>query len=76
MPAMVTAQARDHGIVDIVIDEQGRVIKITMRQSVHPIYDNLLMSAARDWQYEPALFDGVPVKYRKLIQININKREE
>jgi TonB family protein len=76
MPAMVTAQARDHGIVDVVIDEQGRVIKITMRQSVHPIYDNLLMSAARDWQYQPATFDGVPVKYRKLIQININKREE
>jgi len=29
----------------------------------------MLLSAATNWRYTPALRDGTPVKYRKLIQI-------
>jgi hypothetical protein len=38
------------------------------------MYDPLLMTAARDWRYRPATAGGVPVKYRKLIQVVIDKR--
>ncbi len=48
-------QTRDRGILEIVIDEQGRVINATIRVSLHPIYDAQILVAARDWKYSPAL---------------------
>ena len=74
IPQALGEQARDHGVVEIVINEQGRVSSVTMRQSVHPIYDNLVLNAARDWRYQPATFAGTPVKFRKMIQINISRQ--
>jgi TonB family protein len=71
-PAM-TAQASDKGVVEIVINEVGRVEAVAVRQSVHPMYDTQLISAAREWRYQPALFHGQPVRYRKLIQINVSR---
>ena len=53
MPAMVTAQARGRGILEIVVDQKGRVTSAAIRESVHPIYDNLVLTAARDWKYQP-----------------------
>lgn len=75
IPSMVTPQARGRGVLEVVVDEKGRVTSAAVRESVHPIYDNLLLSAARDWKYQPATLDGQPVKYRKLIQINISKQD-
>jgi TonB family protein len=72
MPAM-TAQANDHGIVEVLIDEQGRVASVSIRQPVHPMYDSLLLTAARGWRYQPATLAGQPVKYRKAIQINVSR---
>jgi TonB family protein len=64
-------QARDRGVVEVVIDEQGRVTSVVVRQSVHPTFDAELLSAGREWRYQPATFMGQPVRYRKLIQINV-----
>jgi len=66
-------QARPRGVVEVVIDEQGRVAAITMRESVHPMYDAELLSKGRDWRYTPATLNGKPVKFRKLIQLNVMK---
>ncbi|HTI38047.1 MAG TPA: TonB family protein [Vicinamibacterales bacterium] len=74
IPSMVTSQARSRGVLEIVIDEKGRVTSAAIRESVHPIYDNLVLTAARDWKYQPGTLDGQPVKYRKLIQINVTKQ--
>ena len=70
----VTAQARDRGLLELVIDEQGRVTAVTLRSPIHPLYDGLLMAAARDWRYQPATRNGKPVKFRKMIQITVDKR--
>ena len=32
-------QARSAGVVEIVIDEQGRVTNVAIRESVHPMFD-------------------------------------
>jgi hypothetical protein len=40
-------QAKDHGIVEVVIDELGRVTNVTVRESVHPMYDAALLSAGK-----------------------------
>jgi TonB family protein len=57
------------GILEIVIDESGSVTGATMVQRVNIIYDQMLMSAAKRWRYQPAVRDGKPVTYRKLINI-------
>ncbi|MEO6239554.1 MAG: TonB family protein, partial [Vicinamibacterales bacterium] len=73
-PAM-KSQAREKGVVEIVIDELGRVINVTIRESVHPMFDADLVAHARDWRYRPATLAGKPVRYRKMIQINITRGE-
>ena len=72
---MMKLQAKERGIVEIVIDEQGRVTFVTLRESVQPMFDSELMSAAREWRYQPARLAGKPVRYRKMIQINIQRQE-
>jgi hypothetical protein len=73
VPVNVAPQARDRGLLELVIDEQGRVVSLTIRLSIHPVYDPLLLSAARDWRYRPATVKGVPVKFRKVIQITVDR---
>ena len=70
---VMTQQATDKGVVEVVVNEQGRVEAVTIRRSVHPMYDSQLLQAARDWKYQPATVNGVPVKYRKMIQINVSR---
>ena len=74
VPAQVLSQTRDRGVLEVMIDEQGRVAALTMRVSMHPIYDTLLLAAARDWRYQPATLNGRPVKFRKMMQITVAKR--
>jgi TonB family protein len=73
VPAAIATQVRDHGLLEVVIDEQGRVTSIVLRTSVHSVYDQSLMAAARDWRYQPATVNGAPVKFRKLIQIRVSR---
>jgi hypothetical protein len=73
VPSQLVKQLRDGGLLEIVIDESGRVTYLAMRISVHSQYDSMLMTAAKDWRYQPATFNGVPVKFRKLIRITSSK---
>jgi TonB family protein len=74
LPAM-TMQARERGIVEVVIDEQGRVTNVAVRVSVQPMFDAELLAAGREWRYRPATLSGKPVRYRKMIQINVSRQE-
>ena len=65
--------SRTRGLLDVVIDEQGRVIAMTMRSQIHPTYDALILTAARDWKYKPATFNGQPVRFRRLIAIAVQR---
>jgi TonB family protein len=73
VPIAVLSQARERGILEIVINEQGRVQEASIRSSVHPVYDSLMMAAAREWRYQPATFGGTPVKFRKRIQVAVSR---
>jgi len=59
------------GALEIVINERGQVESATIRESVSLAYDRLAVDAARSWRYKPAMLDGVPVKFRKLISIAV-----
>ncbi len=62
----------NHGVLEVVINEQGEVESAAMRVPVKPTYDGLAVAAAKAWRYTPATLDGKPVKFRKLIQINLD----
>ena len=57
------------GVVEVVVDETGIVESAALRQPVNPQYDAIVLGAAKTWLYKPATLDGVPVKYRKMIQV-------
>lgn len=74
VPPMIATQARERGLLEVVIDELGRVTGLTIRLSIHPMYDSLLINAAREWRYRPATVGGTPVKFKKMIQVSVEKK--
>ena len=61
------------GVFDLIIDETGAVQQATVRTSIHAVYDALVVVSSRSWRYVPAMRNGVPVRYRKSIQITLNQ---
>lgn len=60
-----------NGVVEVVIDEKGEVETAIIRSAMDPVYDNQALAASRNWRYKPATREGVPVKFRKLVQVRI-----
>ena len=60
-----------NGVIEVVISEAGVVESAVMRTPLHATYDPLALEAARAWTYKPATRNGVPVKYRKFVQITV-----
>jgi hypothetical protein len=59
------------GILELIIDETGAVETARMRVPLNGAYDKLVLDAAKTWQYQPATFDGTPVRFRKLVQVSL-----
>jgi len=59
------------GTLELVIDEVGNVSVANIRKSIHPVFDALLLQAARDWKFKPALRQGIPVSYRTFIDVKL-----
>ena len=59
------------GILEILINEKGRVDSVLMREPVNPVFDSVILDAARSWQYRPATKGGEPVKYLKRIAVAV-----
>jgi hypothetical protein len=62
-------------IIEIVIDASGAVESATMLEEMDPLYNRLLLAAAKNWMYRPARVDGAPVKYRKRIQVTLSRNQ-
>ena len=71
LPAEARLMGRARGLIEIVIDERGRVASAVIRESIHEAYDRRLVDAAAGWSYEPARLDGRAVKYRKVIEVTV-----
>jgi len=59
------------GSIEVVIDENGSVVAANIRDKINVIYDPLIVAAAAKWKYRPALRNGQPVKYRKVIPVTL-----
>lgn len=61
-------------LLDIVIDETGRVERAEVRKSVDRLYETQLVAATRGWRYTPATQGGRPVKYLRTLEVTLNPR--
>jgi len=61
-------------LLDIVIDEIGRVERAEVRRSVNRLYEAQLVAATRGWRYTPATQAGRPVKYARTLEVTLNPR--
>ena len=59
------------GVLELMIDETGKVEDAKFISPIHPVYDGMVTSAARGWKYQPATADGKPIRYRKTIRIAV-----
>jgi hypothetical protein len=59
------------GVLELMIDETGKVEDAKFISPIHPVYDSMVTSAAKGWKYKPATADGKPIKYRKTIRIAV-----
>lgn len=57
------------GVIEIDIDENGRVVGAKITRPIHPLYDPALLKASEGWTYLPAYRDGKPVPIRKRVDI-------
>lgn len=60
----VAKQRRLEGVVglSILVSETGKVLEVKIVKSTNPILDDSAMEAVKQWTYQPATKDGVPVK--------------
>jgi TonB family protein len=72
-PTSTAVPKQAQGVLEVLIDETGAVEQATMRVSLNAAYDRQALIAAKSWLYQPARVNGVPVKFRKAVQINIQR---
>jgi hypothetical protein len=63
--------ARFDGELEVLIDSTGDVRVARIVKPIHPTYDPILLDAAKKWRYRPAMKDGRPVAYRKVITLDL-----
>jgi len=63
------AQGTYRGVLEVIIDQDGRVEHASLDHSILGSYDAALLAAAKSWRFRPATRDGNPVKYQKQIEI-------
>jgi len=59
------------GVIENVVGETGEVAAATMAVAVNAVYDRLAVATAMRWRYRPATLNGVPVKFRKVILLDL-----
>ena len=62
-------------VLAIVIDEKGPVESARMTRVVHRTNDELLLSAVSNWAYVPAQLAGEPVKFSKVMKLQLSSDE-
>ena len=59
------------GVLEVVVTRTGAVDSVRLIDSIEPVYDTLLLNAAKQWKYLPATQNGQPVEFVKRVAVNI-----
>lgn len=73
-PSPLARSGEFHGVLEIIVDESGRVEGAHMLRPTVALYDRSLVDQAMRWRFEPALRDGRTVKYRLWYQVVLGPR--
>jgi hypothetical protein len=57
------------GQMELLIAPDGYVESAKLVKGPRNVHDSMLLSAAKAWQFRPAMKNGVPVRYRKTVWI-------
>jgi periplasmic protein TonB len=63
------------GIMEVVVNENGSVSNATMRKGALPSYDAALLRATASWKFKPATKNGVAVKYRLEVSVQLGREQ-
>ena len=73
VPTMVTPKGAQpglyQGLIEVIINENGRVESATVKRSITAAFDAELLAAAETWRFQPATRNAQPVKYRRAYEI-------
>jgi tetratricopeptide (TPR) repeat protein len=72
-PTAVEAMMDFRGSIELLVGANGKVISAAITDSIHPVYDKQLQTAALGWTFKPALKQGKPVRYRYALDIQLKK---
>lgn len=75
-PNQLVAQQSFHGVLEVIINEQGLVERAGMSKASFPSYDAELLSATKTWRFRPATRNGEPVKYRLAFEVALLASKE
>jgi hypothetical protein len=59
----------DLGRIELIIGTDGSVESVRLVAVLRNVQHSILLSAVKAWQFEPALKDGVPVRYRETVWV-------
>jgi len=71
IPSGISGLGSPTASVRVEIGADGRVVRASMQQPSHPLYDRLVLQAAREWLYTPAMLNGRPVPSEKVVTIQL-----
>jgi hypothetical protein len=71
VPSQVAGLGGPTASIRVEIGVDGKVVRASIQQSAHPLYDRLVLQAARDWLYTPATLNGRPVPSEKIVTIQL-----
>jgi len=69
LPPGVSSQSV--GRLEVLVNRAGEVERVKLHTPMNRYYDRMIVSAAKAWQYKPALKNGKPVKFNLVIAINL-----
>jgi hypothetical protein len=48
-------------------------VEARLQKALNPRYDQLLLAAARNWTYRPAMRDGQPTSFVKAVRVELTQ---
>jgi hypothetical protein len=71
LPRRLPAELDPNGLgrIELIVSTDGTVESVKLLKAPRSVHDSMFLSAAKAWQFQPALKDGFPVRYRKTVWI-------
>ena len=61
-------------VIEVAIDELGKVLKASVRSGLHPELDDIARKTITRWSFEPATLAGRPIASTKFLRIRFDLR--